>query len=287
MGDDYNQIKLKIYQFIMKNRELIKKLKRREDSHKGDFGHVLVIGGDHGMGGAVIMTALAASRVGAGKVTVLTRNAHIPALLNRAPNIMYVDENSDFNEIIKNKTVIAIGPGLGKSDWARKLFFESMACDLPKIIDADALNLISETKQKFNLRNAILTPHLGEAARLLNIATDEIKNNREKIIQKLHEKYHATIVLKGHESLILTNTKIHKCEFGNPGMATAGMGDILTGIIAGLAAQNLSCEEAAVLGTNIHAFAGDLVKKDQGEIGMIPLDLLKFLPKILNEKIKI
>lgn len=271
----------------MKNRELIKKLKRRQDAHKGDFGHVLVIGGDYGMGGAVIMTALAASRVGAGKVTVLTRNAHILALLTRAPNIMYADENSDFSEIIKNKTVIAIGPGLGKSDWARKLFFESIASELPKIIDADALNLISETKQKFNLRNAILTPHLGEAARLLGVPTDEIKNHHEKAITKLQEKYHTTIVLKGHESLVVANAKIHKCPFGNPGMATAGMGDILTGIIAGLVAQNLSCEEAAVLGTNIHGFAGDLVKKDQGEIGMIPLDLLKFLPKILNEKIKI
>lgn len=266
----------------MKIKDLLKKLTRKINSHKGDFGHVLVIGGDHGMGGAVIMAAIAASKVGAGKVTVLTRNSHITALLSNSPNIMYHDENCDFEEVLKNKTVIAIGCGLGKSDWSQDLFFKAMNSNLPKIIDADALNLISEIPEKFDLTNTILTPHVGEAARLLSISTNEINKNREKAIKQLHEKYKATIVLKGNNSLVLGHNEIHKCKFGNAGMATAGMGDILTGIIAGLKSQNLSNEEAAWLGVNIHAKSGDLVKKDQGEIGMSPLDLLKFLPKIIN-----
>jgi hydroxyethylthiazole kinase-like uncharacterized protein yjeF len=135
------------------------------------------------------------------------------------------------------------------------------------------------------LHNAVLTPHAGEAGRLLGISSKEIQNNREISIQQLQEKYQTTIVLKGSGSLILGgDKKLFKCEFGNPGMATAGMGDVLTGIIAGLVAQKIPFNQAILLGVEIHARAGDLAKKQQGEIGMLPTDLIDCIQKIINDK---
>lgn len=261
--------------------------KRKVDSDKNNFGHALIIGGDRNMGGAVIMAAEAASRAGAGRVTVLTRQENIAALLARLPNAMSVVSEKLTKEILQNKSVIVIGCGLGRSAWAKKLFSDAMASDLPKIIDADALNILSEQKKKFDLSNSIITPHLREAARLLGISTVKITKNRELAARQLHEKFGAIAVLKGNKTLIAGNKKtIHQCPYGNPGMATAGMGDVLSGLIGGLAAQHLENYKAAILGVNIHAFAGDLVAKKQGEIGMMPQDLLPFIPQIINQKIK-
>ena len=234
------------------------------------------------MGGAVIMAAQAASRSGAGKVTVLTKDCHLSALLSSAPNIMTILKKENSQKIFENKTVVAIGCGLGKSAWSKKLFHLTLKSELPKIIDADALNLLSLSKEKFNLNNTIITPHVGEAARLLNISPNEIQKNRESAVKKLYEKYRAITVLKGKGTLIYDGKEIYQCSKGNPGMATAGMGDILSGIIAGLLAQNLNLKNSAILGVEIHAQAGDLVAKMQGEIGMSPCDLLINIPKIIN-----
>jgi hydroxyethylthiazole kinase-like uncharacterized protein yjeF len=252
---------------------------RKIDANKGNFGHVLVVGGDYGMGGAVIMAAQAASRSGAGRVTVLTRPEHWTALLTNAPNIMMAQGNLE--EIIANKTVVVLGPGLGKSDWSRKLFNFFIKSDLPKVIDADALNLLSESTEKYNLTNAVLTPHPLEAARLLGVNVNEIQNNRKAAIEKIHQKYRAIMVLKGHNSLVL-GEKLYLCPYGNPGMATAGMGDVLTGIIGGLIAQKMEIEQAAILGVSIHAAAADRVSSLQGAIGMIPQDIINNIPFIIN-----
>jgi len=261
-------------------------LTRQADSNKNDFGHVLIIGGDHGMGGAVIMAAEAAYRAGAGKVTVLTREENLAPLLARLPNAMSIAPDSSKQKIFANKTVIVIGCGLGKSDWAKKLFALAMSSDLPKIIDADALNILSESKKTFDLSNAIITPHVGEAARLLGISTSEIQKNRAASVKKLYQKFGATAVLKGKGSLIFgTAKKIHQYSHGNSGMATAGMGDVLSGLISGLVAQHLDNEKSAIYGVNIHAMAGDMVAKKQGEIGMMPQDLFEFIPQIINKKI--
>ncbi len=254
-------------------------LHRKNDCHKGDFGHILIIGGDVGMAGAVIMAAEAAYKTGAGKVSVLTKQDHISALLSRVPNAMYILENDD---IFNNKTVIALGMGLGKSSWSRDLFKKAMQTKLPKIIDADALNLLSESLEKFDLTNCIITPHIGEAARLLALSTDKIKNNREAAVKKLYEKYGAIAILKGNNSLIYDGQEIIKCPHGNAGMATAGMGDVLSGIISALLAQKLSAKDAAFYGVNIHALSGDLVAKEHGMIGLTPLDVINFLPRIIN-----
>jgi hydroxyethylthiazole kinase-like uncharacterized protein yjeF len=259
---------------------------RKTDANKGDFGHILIVGGDDGMGGSVVMAAESAYRAGAGRVTVLTHEKHFSALISRLPSAMTksADSTKELQKIIQDKTVIAIGCGLGKSAWSKKMFEFFMKTDLPKVIDADALNLLSESKIKYDLQNAILTPHPGEAGRLLNCDTKWIQENRELAIQKLQQKYQANIVLKGSGSLVLiTDQKLYQCQFGNAGMAVAGMGDVLTGIIAGLVAQNISLNQAAILGVNIHALAGDLVKEKQGEIGILPTDLIKQIPTIIND----
>lgn len=260
--------------------KLKKSLSRKADSHKGNFGHALIIGGDYGMGGAIIMAAEAACRAGAGKVSVLSKTENYPALLARLPNTMTIVGNN----FLENKNVIAIGMGLGKSRWAKDLLKLALASNLPKIIDADALNLISENKKIPDLKNSIITPHVGEAARLLGLSTSEIQKNRQSAVKKLQKKFNCIVILKGKNSLICGKDFLHECKFGNPGMATAGMGDVLSGLIAGLVAQNLSLKEAAIFGVEIHAKAGDLVAKKQGEIGMIPSDLFSYIPLIINNR---
>jgi ADP-dependent NAD(P)H-hydrate dehydratase / NAD(P)H-hydrate epimerase len=261
---------------------MVKFLARKSDANKGDFGHVLIMGGDYGMGGAVVMAAEAAYRAGAGKVTVLTRGENLTALLMRVPNAMSVFLEDGEEKIFSGKTVIVIGCGLGKSEWGRKLFAMAMEKNLPKIIDADALNILSEGGKKFDLSDAIITPHALEAARLLATTTLEIQQNRELAAKKLREKFGAIVILKGKETLVCGN-KIYQCPYGNAGMATAGMGDVLSGIIGGLVAQHLDLEEAAIAGVDIHALAGDEVAKMQGEIGMVPEDLLKYIPFVINK----
>ena len=256
-------------------------MKRNNDSYKGDFGHVLIIGGDYGMGGAVIMAAEAAYRVGAGKVTILSREENFVALLTRLPNAMTTKYDGDLAKNLTGKTVIVIGCGLGKSEWATSLVAQALASNSPKIIDADALNIISESDKKIDLHNSIITPHVGEAARLLGISPSQIQQDRQKSAQNLQQKFNAITVLKGSGSLVV-GKEIYQCHYGNPGMATAGMGDILSGIIGGLVAQNLDLEKAARFGVTIHAQAGDLVAKHQGQIGMMPQDLFSYLPRLVN-----
>lgn len=245
-------------------------------ANKGDFGHVLIIGGDYNMAGAVIMTALAACKNGAGKVTVLTRSEHISPLITRLPNVMTATYNKkeDLQDIIKGKTILAIGPGLGQSDWSKELFGFFIKSNLPKIIDADALNLLSQSNQKYNLENSIITPHPKEAARLLNISVLEVQKDRKKAIQNLYKKYGTITILKGANSLILDNKEnLYLCPYANPAMAVAGMGDILTGMISGLATQNISLFDAAILAVYKHGLQAQKISDKKGEIGLLPMDI--------------
>lgn len=262
---------------ILEENDLSKIIPPRElNSHKGNFGNIVIIGGDYNMGGAVIMAAEAACRSGAGKVTILTQKEHISAIISRLPNVMTASfESKEYLEQIKqNKTLIAIGPGLGQSDWSKTLFDFFMASDVPKIIDADALNLLSKSTKKYNLQNAIITPHPKEAARLLEISVEEVQNNRQKTVQDLFNKYGAIIILKGSNSLIYNGDgNFYVCPYGNPAMAVAGMGDILTGFITGFATQNITLTEATILGVYYHALKADKICKTQGEIGLLPMDM--------------
>jgi len=258
-------------------------LPRSKDAHKGDFGHVLVIGGNKGMGGAVRLAAEAAARVGAGLVSVATRAEHVPAVIAARPELIChgVQAGADLKTLLARATVILLGPGLGQDAWAQDLYQCALASHLPKVIDADALNLLS-AQGPASHDNWILTPHPGEAGRLLGCATTIIQADRLLAAQQLHQRYQGVVVLKGAGSIVQGNGALHICTAGNPGMASGGMGDVLGGVIAGLLAQGLTLEKAANLGTLVHALAADRAAVD-GERGLLALDLMPYLRKLVNQ----
>lgn len=255
---------------------------RPRSAHKGMFGHVLVVGGDYGYSGAARMAAEAALRVGAGLVSVATR-PDIALTLNLArPEIMCHGISSDkaLGALLDKAAVVIVGPGIGLSSWAKKLFSRVLKSKKPLIVDADALNILASKPVSY--AHWILTPHPGEAARLLKTTIDEVQQDRVLAIHKLQKKMGGVCVLKGAGSLILApNEILAQCEAGNPGMATAGMGDILSGVMGGLVAQGFSLVDAAKCGVLIHAMAGDLAAKE-GERGMIASDLLHYLRRLVN-----
>jgi NAD(P)H-hydrate epimerase len=257
-------------------------LPRARDAHKGDFGHVLIIGGDLGMAGAVTMTGISALRAGAGLVTIATRHDHIAAVIANCPELMVkgVEDEKQIRPLIEKATVIAIGPGLGQSSWSEKLFNTVMACSQQLVVDADALNLLAKNKRHSS--RWILTPHPGEAARLLNTTTQAIQQDRYAAIAALQKQYGGVCVLKGSGTLIADDKNSYVCTAGNPGMAAGGMGDVLTGIIAGLQAQQISPFDAACLAVECHAHAADDAAAEQGERGIMALDLLMHLQTWVN-----
>lgn len=214
---------------------------RKRTAHKGNYGHVLIVGGNHGMPGAVIMAAEAAINCGAGKVTVATRAEHLLALAIRRPEVMAAGVNSrtELQFLLHDKTVIVAGPGIGTDPWAFDLVDEALNADVPIVLDADALNLLSGHPQLRRTRKfpMILTPHPGEAARLLQTDTGSVQKDRFTTVASLSETYNACVVLKGAGSLIRHEQQTSLCSAGNPGMAVAGMGDVLSGVIGALLAQ--------------------------------------------------
>ena len=240
--------------------ENYKLAKRSHDSHKGLYGHALVIGGNDGMPGAVILAAKAALRSGAGMVTVVTRVEHVPAVAAACPEIMvYGSVNGDLPDLCAEKiSVVAIGPGLGRDAWAHRLLMQAIALDLPMVLDADALNLMAENNIQIKMPH-IITPHPGEAARLLSVEnTSDVQIDRFTAIRQLYELVQGVVVLKGSGTLIYDGEQLAVCPYGNPAMAVAGMGDVLTGVIAAFVAQGLDLNQAAITGVCVHALAGDL-----------------------------
>lgn len=256
---------------------------RRRDSHKGRHGHVLAIGGDHGMGGAIVLAAEAALRAGAGLVSVATRTEHVPVLMTRRPEAMShgVDDANALAALMHRADALALGPGLGQGAWGRALFDAATSTEQPCVIDADALNLLAEAPRR--LPWAVLTPHPGEAARLLGIDTHAVQADRYSASHALSEKLGCTVVLKGAGSVVASPGYVTRvCDIGNPGMATGGMGDALTGVIATLLAQGHVPFEAASIGTWLHARAGDRAAT-RGQIGLLASDLIAELPSVLAE----
>jgi NAD(P)H-hydrate epimerase len=255
---------------------------RKRDAHKGDFGHVLIVGGGPGMSGAVRLCGEAALRSGAGLVSVATHPSHYSMIASGRPELMcHVAETAkDLAPLLKRATVIALGPGLGTGKWSQAMFEAVAKSDLPMVVDADALNLLSQS----DLRKAdwVLTPHPGEAARLLDCSTAEVQEDRDGAVKDIAEKYQGTAVLKGSGTLVTADDgPCWLCTAGNPGMAVAGMGDVLTGVIAALRAQGLTAEMAAVAGVAIHAHAGDAAAAS-GQRGMLASDLLQELRVWVN-----
>ncbi len=256
---------------------------RRRDAHKGDFGHVLVIGGNLGMPGAVRMAAAAAYRVGAGLVTVATRAAHASVIPQTRPELIChgVETTADLRGLLAAADVIAIGPGLGQDEWARRVWGTILETSQTLVVDADALNLLALEP---SAREAwVLTPHPGEAGRLLGRTAAAIQQDRLRAAADLNARYGGVTVLKGAGTLVTHDNQTVLCDRGNPGMASGGMGDVLSGAIAGLIAQGLAPAHAAELGVYTHAVAGDRAAQEGGEIGLLAGDVLAHLRAVRNE----
>lgn len=257
---------------------------RARDSFKGDFGQVLIVGGAPGYSGAVLLAAEAALRVGAGLVSIATHPDHASVLNLSRPEIMChgIDSKEQLDPLIEKATVLVIGPGLGQSAWSQMIFHQASLSEKNSIVDADGLNLLAN--KPFKKRNWIMTPHPGEAARLLKKSTQAIQQDRVSAAHLLQKQYDGWIVLKGAGTLITgPDGSIAICTAGNPGMATGGMGDVLSGVLGGLVAQSIPLEVTARLGVILHAAAGDLAAK-KGERGMIASDLMLYLRDLVNLK---
>lgn len=259
---------------------------RARDAHKGVFGHVVVLGGDWGMPGAARIAAEGALRVGAGRVTVITRPEHVSIVMSARPELMCYGFESDVasvNHILQQATVLVIGPGLGRSAWSKGLFDAVMNAQKPTLMDADALHWLQQSPICFAEQPLILTPHPGEAARLLNGSVAQVQSNRVDAVRQLQQRYGGVVVLKGAQTLLMNSSgDIVRCDAGNPGMATAGMGDLLSGMIAGFMAQGLNAWQAAQTGVLIHALAGDCAAKARGERGLLVSDLFPWFSSLIN-----
>jgi hydroxyethylthiazole kinase-like uncharacterized protein yjeF len=258
--------------------------KRWRTAHKGHFGHVLVIGGELGLAGAARMAGEAAGRCGAGLVSVATRAAHAGLQAVVRPELMFhgLENPDDLAPLFDRATVVALGPGLGRGDWGRDMLRAALASDKPLVVDADGLNLLAA--EPTYRENWILTPHPGEAARLLKMTPAEVEADRFAAVEDLALRFGGVAVLKGAGSLIASKTDglVALCAAGNPGMASGGMGDVLTGVIAALVAQGFSLFAAARAGVHLHGQAGDLAAGAGGERGLLATDLLPFLRQLVN-----
>lgn len=263
---------------------------RQRADHKGRFGHVLVIGGGLGMGGAARLAGEGALRAGAGLVSVATHPEHAAALLAGRPELMVrgVREAAELAPLLERASVLAVGCGLGRDGWARELFAAARDRKLPLVMDADGLGLLAESGARArSLTEAgplIITPHPGEAARMLGRSTAEVQVDRLGAVSDLRRGFGGVVLLKGAHTLVSGSEQPPwVIDAGNPGMATAGMGDVLTGLLAGLWAQlpEAHPEDLAALAAYVHACAGDIAARG-GQRGMIASDLLGAMREALN-----
>lgn len=273
--------------------------KRQASSHKGRFGHVLIVGGNVGMPGAVILAAKAALRTGAGLVTIITVAQNLEAISSAVPEAMVktceqgVENNLAITDLfaeafIKDITHVAMGMGLGQDDWSLKILQHCVQLNKPMVIDADALNLIAKNDIRIS-SSLVLTPHPGEAARLLSIgsiiSTADVQKNRFDAVKKLHVLFadceSCTVILKGSGTLIFNGYTIKICKLGNAAMSAPGMGDVLSGIVIALMAQDIEAFDAASLAVCLHASAAGLVTGDKTR-GLLASDVVEMLPRVLQ-----
>ena len=259
---------------------------RRRSAHKGDHGHALLVGGERGYSGAIRLSAEAAARTGAGLVTIATRATHAALLCAVRPEIMSrgTEDETELAAAAKSATVVALGPGLGRGPWGARMFAAVLGLSSrPLVVDADGLNHLAAAAPPRPRRDDwILTPHPGEAARLLGIPTAEVEADRFAAAAAIRARYGGVCVLKGAGTIVDSGSPpVGVCVEGNPGMATGGTGDVLTGVIAGLASQGLAPAAAAALGVCIHARAGDRAARS-GERGLLAGDLVSELRGIVN-----
>jgi NAD(P)H-hydrate epimerase len=266
---------------------------RKPNSHKGDFGRALLIGGSRGMAGAISLAGMATLRSGAGLVKLAVPDCCLDLVASYEPCYMTVPLPCDeagrllpatekIAELWEPATCVALGPGLGRSPELSELVqWLYTTCPKPMVIDADALNAISERVQPLESPGGlrILTPHPGEFARLAKDQGESTWLQQARQAEALAKDFGVVIVLKGHRSLITDGDRSVRNSTGNPGMATGGTGDVLTGIITALVCQGLSPFEAAHLACHVHGEAGDTAMRKFGEVSMIARDLLRYLPR--------
>lgn len=258
---------------------------RRPTSHKGDHGRLVIIGGDHGTAGAIRMTGEAALRAGAGLVRVLTRSENITPIVTARPELMvHALTPQALDDSLQWADVVVIGPGLGQTPWGKQALLKVEQFRKPMLWDADALNLLAINPDKRH--NRILTPHPGEAARLLNCSVAEIESDRLHSAQRLVKRYGGVAVLKGAGTVVASETGgLGIVDAGNAGMASGGMGDVLSGIIGALLGQKLALYDAACAGCVAHGAAADHLAARYGTRGMLATDLFDTLRRVVNPEV--
>jgi len=263
---------------------------RRRNSHKGSFGWVLGVGSNTGMSGALRLCGEAALRSGAGKVTLATHPAHANLMNLACPELMVrgIERPEQLQDLLQQVDVVVAGTGMGQDSWARELLLACLKSKVSVVLDADGLNILAGLFTQMAVEdiprdNWILTPHPAEAGRLLGIEAGEVQADRVTAAQQLAQRYDAVIVLKGCGTVIAGQNGCYAiCPLGNPGMASAGSGDVLAGVITALVAQGLSLWEAAATGVVAHARAGDVAAGRVGERGLLASDITRQLPTVMN-----
>jgi ADP-dependent NAD(P)H-hydrate dehydratase len=267
--------------------------RRPADSHKGMFGHVLVVAGSRNMSGAAILCASAALRGGAGLVTLAAPEpVMLPAATANPCYLMMPLPTDEHGQVtpaaeplllpaVAKCSVVAVGPGLGLGTAVTRVVIDLLArTTKPIVLDADGLNAVARTPESLRRRDPlILTPHPGEFARLLGKTAAAVQADRETLAVKFASEKGVILVLKGHQTLVTDGRRLYRNTTGNPGMATGGTGDVLTGVISALVAQKLDAFAAAQLGVYVHGLAGDLARDGVGEICLTATDLLAWLPR--------
>ncbi|MFC3122312.1 NAD(P)H-hydrate dehydratase [Agaribacter flavus] len=255
------------------------------NSHKGSYGRLLCIGGNIGMSGAIRLSAEAALRMGTGLVKVFAHSDSKVQICSGRPELMVISD--DLEAALEWATCIVVGPGLGQNEWSKSVFecvMNFVQCSpKPIVIDADALNLKAVNTSFVALPDCVMTPHAGEAARLLNVTVDEVESNRFNYARQCAQRYDAVCVLKGAGSIVDNQKHAWVCRHGNPGMATAGMGDVLTGILGALMAQGLDSHLACQYGVSLHAKAGDMIADKYGQRGLLASDLFETIRVLVNQ----
>ena len=272
--------------------------KRDPDTHKGDFGHIFVLGGSLGLTGAVCLTAKAGLKIGAGLVTVgipcslnsileikLTEVMTLP-LPETAHHTLAEEAYSKIEEFIEKIDVLAIGGGASRDLSTQKLILKVVSqINRSMVIDADGINAVAtniESLQRRREKAFILTPHLGEFSRLVKKEVNYLKKRGKELAKNFAFRYNLILVLKGHRTIVTDGKEIFENNTGNPGMATAGSGDVLTGVIAGLVAEGMDAFNSAKLGVYLHGLAGDLAAEDKTQAGLVASDIIEYLPKAIK-----
>jgi len=265
-------------------RSLVDLSKRAADAHKGDFGKVVVVAGSEGMLGAAILCARAAIRSGAGLVRVGLPESLLSLLPLSVPEATtFVRGQKNLQQQIADADAIVIGPGLTTSASSKQLVKLVLKHSrVPVVVDADALNVLAPIEGSVSAAPLVLTPHPGEAARLLGTTTQRVQADRMQAVRELCQRSEATVVLKGHTTLVANGERYYCNTTGNPGMASGGSGDVLSGLLGALLARGLTPFDAASLGANIHGKAGDLARDGRGENGMVASDIVDAIAEVMR-----